>query len=169
MEEPQSVIQALIKHRHITAHPIALAGDLLEFPGHRFPGGGMTVIELQGVRPAGEVRILAMRQDDFALLGRDPDIVLRLLIEHGRRPGHKVLRVLLDPGMIQPRVIRDIIEHQLLPALRKPLAQATQCRRVSQIRLHLITSNGKTGAADIRLAQIRQGLLEFQAPMRVLA
>ena len=51
------------QHRHIAADAVALAGDLLEFPDHRLLGGGIAVIELQGIRPAGKIGIPAISQD----------------------------------------------------------------------------------------------------------
>src|SRR5579872_7243219 len=51
------------QHRHVATDTITLAGNSLEFPAHRLLGGWIAVIELQGVRPAREVRIPAMSQN----------------------------------------------------------------------------------------------------------
>ena len=62
--------------------------------------------------------------------------------------------------MIQPHVVRDKIEHQLQTAFRKPLAQARQRRIASKIRMDLVAGDGKSGAGDVFLAQIRQCFLK---------
>ena len=50
------------KHGHIAAHAVALPCDLQELADHRFLRGRVAVVELQGVRPAREIRIAAVSQ-----------------------------------------------------------------------------------------------------------
>ena len=157
------------EHRHVAAHAVALAGDLQQFPDHGFLRGGVAVVELQGVRPAGEVRIAAMGQEQVPLLPLDPGVVLRLPAQALLRPRDKVLRVALHPGVIQPHVIRDEVEHQLQAAPREPLAQPRQRRVASEVGRDGIGGDRESGAADVRLAQVRQRLLEFPPPLAVLA
>ena len=42
------------------------------------------------------------------------------------RAGDEILGMFFDPGMIEPHVIRDEIEHQSQAALAEPLAQPGQ-------------------------------------------
>ena len=48
------------KHGHIAAYAVALPCDLQELADHRFLHGRVAVVELQGVRPAREIRIAAV-------------------------------------------------------------------------------------------------------------
>ena len=99
---------------------------------HRFLRGRIGVVELQGVGPAGEVGIAAVGQQQIALLALDPGVVLRRprQIEFGA--GDVVLGMVFDPGMVEPRVIGNEIEHQLQAALAEPLAQTGERRVAAQ-------------------------------------
>ena len=67
------------QHRHVAADAVALPGDPHQFADHRFLHGGVGVVELQRVGPAGEIRITAVGQDQIAPLAFDPGVVLRAL------------------------------------------------------------------------------------------
>ena len=41
------------KHGHIAAHAVTLPSDPQQFPDHRLLRGGITVVQLQRIRPAG--------------------------------------------------------------------------------------------------------------------
>ena len=47
------------QHGHVAAQAVALLGDLQEFADHRLLRGGVGVVELHGIGPAGEIRIAA--------------------------------------------------------------------------------------------------------------
>ena len=85
------------EHGHVAAHAVALAGDPQQLADHRLLRGRIAVVELQRVRPAGEVRVPAIGQDQVAPLPLDPRIVLRRLRQVALRPRHEVLRVILRP------------------------------------------------------------------------
>ena len=48
-------------------------------------------------------------------------------------PGDVILGMILDPGMIQPRVVGDEVEHQPQAALAEPLAQPGQGRVAAEV------------------------------------
>ena len=50
------------QHRHVAAQPVAERGRGEQLPAHRLARRGIAVVQLQGVGPAGEVGIPAMRQ-----------------------------------------------------------------------------------------------------------
>ena len=54
------------EHRHVAAHAVALPGDLHQLADHRLLRGRIAVVELQRVRPAGEVRVAAVGQQQVA-------------------------------------------------------------------------------------------------------
>ena len=89
------------EHGHVAAHPVTLSGDLQQLADHRLLRGRIAVVELQRVRPAGEVRVAPIGQDQVAPLPLDPRVVLRRLRQVELGPGDVVLRVVLHPGMIQ--------------------------------------------------------------------
>ena len=70
--------------------------------------------------------------------------------------------MLLDPGMIERRVVGDEVEHQPQPALSQPLAQAGQRGIAAQIAMHGVAGDGETGAGDVFLAQVGQRLLRIR-------
>ena len=57
----------------------------------------------------------------------------------------------------------------LQAALAEPLAQAGQSRVAAEIRVDRVAGDGETRAGDVLLAQVRQRLLEFAAPLRIAA
>ena len=57
------------QHGHVAAHAVALPGDLRQLADHRLLRGGVGVVELQRVGPAGEIRIAAVGQDQIARAG----------------------------------------------------------------------------------------------------
>ena len=75
-----------------------------------------------------------------------------------------MLRVFLGPGMPQPHVIGDEIEHQLEAPL---YAQTCQGRVAAQSFMYRVTGNGEARAGDILVGQVRQRLFEFPSPLRV--
>ena len=73
---------------------------------------GLAVIELQRVGPAGKVRIASVGQQQIAPLALDPGVVLRRAGQVEFRAGDVILGMVLDPGMIQSRVIGNEVQHQ---------------------------------------------------------
>ena len=114
------------QHGHVAAHAVALSGDLHQLADHRFLRGGVGVVELQCVGPAGEIRITAVGQEQIATLAFDPGVVLRSAgqVEFGALD--EIVGMIFDPGMIEPHVIGHEVEHELQAALAEPLAQAGQ-------------------------------------------
>ena len=51
------------EHRHVAAHAVALARDALQLVEQRFLQRGIAVVELQGIGPAGEVRIASVGEN----------------------------------------------------------------------------------------------------------
>src|SRR5262249_38150193 len=109
-----------------------------------------------------------VREEQVALQTFDPRVVARfpLQIEFGSL--NEILRVNLDPGMIQTRVIGDKIEHQSQAALTEPLAQTEQGRISAKLLMNCIACDGETGTRYVFLPKVRQSLPEFFAPLLVL-
>ena len=57
------------QHRHVAANAVALLGDLVQLADHRLLRSRIAVVELQRIRPAGEVRIAAVCQNQVAARG----------------------------------------------------------------------------------------------------
>ena len=114
------------EHRHVAADAVALAGDSHQLADHRLLRVRVGVVELQRVGPAGEIGIAAVGQEQIALLAFDPGVVLRGAAQVELRALDEMLGMILDPGMTEPHVIGDEIEHQLEAALLQPLAQPGQ-------------------------------------------
>ena len=70
----------------------------------------------------GEQQVAVLRLHPVVVLRRAGQIVLAAM--------DKVFGVLLDPGVIESRVVRDKVEHQFQSALVQPLSQTGQ-RRVA--------------------------------------
>ena len=66
-------------------------------------------------------------------------------------------------------MIGDEIEHQPQAALPEPLAQPGQGRIAAEILMHRVAGDREAGAGDVLLAQVRQRLLKFPAPLRIAA
>ena len=100
-----------------------------QFADHRLLHRGIGVVELQGVGPAGKVRIAAVGEQQVAALAFDPGVVLRSAsqIEFGTLD--EEIGMIFDPGMAEPHVIGDEVEHELEAAFAEPFAQACQRRR----------------------------------------
>ena len=54
------------QHRHVAAHAVALPGDPQQLADHRLLRGRVAVVELERVRPAGEVRVAAVGEQQVA-------------------------------------------------------------------------------------------------------
>ena len=55
-----------------------------------------------------------------------------------------ILRVFLDPRMIEPGMVGDEVEHQAQTTLAQPLPQTGQRRIPAQTRVHGVPGNRKT-------------------------
>src|SRR3954471_17276428 len=75
--------------------------------------------------------------------------------------------MLLNPRMILCHMVWHKVEHQFHTALLEPLAETGQCGLASQRGRDGIPGNRKSRAADVLLAQVRQGILEFPAPFGI--
>ena len=65
------------QHGHVAADAVALSGNLHQRRDHRLLGGGIRVVELQRVGPAGEVRIAPVSEHAPAMRALEPRVVLR--------------------------------------------------------------------------------------------
>ena len=97
---------------HVAAYSVALSGDLQQLSDHCLLRGWIAVIELQGIRPAWEVRVPTMREEQVALHLLDQSIVLRRARQFELGPSDVILGVVLHPGMIERGVVGDEVEHQ---------------------------------------------------------
>ncbi len=155
------------EHRHVASHTIALTGDLHQLADHRFLRGGIRVVELQGVGPSGEIRIAAIGEKKISCLAFHPGVIKRCAGKIQFRAGDEILGMFLHPRMIQPHVIRDKIEHQSQPAVAKPGTKASEGGIAPETLVNLIASDRETRAGDVLLAQVRQGLPKFAAPLGI--
>ncbi len=96
-------------------------------------GGGVAVVELEGVRPAGEEGVAPVSQEQITPGALDPGVVLRGPGQVELGPGDIVLRVILGPGMIQGGVIRYEVEHQPEAPPPQPFPQSGQRRISSEV------------------------------------
>ena len=127
--------------------------------------GGVAVVELERIRPSGQIGVPAVRQEHLAALALDPDVVLRGARQLELRAGEVVLGVVLDPGMIEGGVVGDEVEHQAQSARPQTLAKAGERCVSAQVGMHRVTGDGKPGTRDVLLSQVRQRLLEFAPPV----
>ena len=75
--------------------------------------------------------------------------------------------MVLDPGVIQRRVVGDEVEHQPQTAVSEPLAEPGESGISAQGRMHRVAGDGEPGAGDVLLAQVGQGLLELSPPLGI--
>ena len=155
------------EHGHVAADAVALPGDLQELRDHRLLSGRMTVVKLQCVRPAVEVRVPAMGEQQVAPRPLHARVVLWRSRQIRFCPGDVVLGVVLHPGVIQAGVVGDEVEHQPQAPCPEPLAQAGQRRISSEVGMHGVAGDREAGSGDVLLAQVRQRLLELSAPLAI--
>ena len=120
------------------------------------------IVELQRVRPAGEIGIAPMGQDARTLIGLDPPV-----IAGGRRQiGLAALDIEIgmgpDPGMIERRVVGHEIEHQPQAARGEPGAEAGQRRLPAQMPHRPRRRRWRSPIRDIVLGQIGQRRLAIR-------
>ena len=152
------------QHRHVAAHAVALPGDRRQLRHQRRLQRRIGIVELQRVRPAGEVGIAPMGQDPRSLLRLGPPVIAG----GGRQVGLAALDVEIgmgpDPGMIERRVVGHEVEHQPQAALGEPGAEARERRRPAQRFIDLVAGDGEARSRDIVFGQIGQRRLELGAP-----
>src|SRR3989442_760622 len=126
----------------------------------------MTIIQLQGVRPAREIRIPAMRQNYWSGGSFDSAKVLGRLGMFRWRSVNEILRMRFDPRVIQGHVIGNKIEQKSQPMLLKALTKLRQGIGCAEIRVQTISPNGKGRPTDIGIGKIRQRCLVLFSPVR---
>ena len=126
------------QHRHVAAHPVALPGNPQQLVEHRVLGGRVAVVELERIRPAGEVRVAPVGEQPIAAAPLDPGIVVRGTGQVEFRADDIILRVVLDPGVIGRRVVGDEVEHQLQAAVAEAVAKPCECLVASKGRMRRI-------------------------------
>ena len=156
------------EHGHVAAHAVALPGDPQQLADHRLLRGRIAVVELQRVRPAGEVRVAAVGQDATAPWAIDPAVVLRARARAAPRcrgrSSRGAPRPRGDPGPCGWGRSRACSRRPRAP---EPLAQPGQRRIAAQTGVHRVAGDREPGAGDVLLAQVRQRLLELPAPLGV--
>ena len=155
------------EHGHVAAHPVALPGDPHELADHRLLRRRVAVVELQRVRPAWEVGVAPVRQDQIASLPLDPGVVLGLARELRLAGADEILGMILHPGVIRGHVVGDEVEHQPQPARGEALAQSGERRVAAEVAMHRVAADGEARPGDVLLAQVRQRLLELPTPFGI--
>ena len=155
------------QHRHVAPHAITLLRDFQQLADHRLLCGRVTVVELQRVRPASKVRVASVRQDQLATLRLQPYVVRRRPRQLLLRAANVVVRVLLNPRVIQRGVVWNKIQHQLQATFPQPLPHPGQRGRPAETFVDRVPGNRKARAWNIRVSQIRQSILKFLSPFRI--
>src|SRR5260221_211331 len=96
------------EHRHIATHAVAATGDGFQFFNHGGARSWIGVIELGGVSPRREKRVLALSdpaRPENRVLAKRARLLFRALDES--------LRGFLQPRMVKPGVVRDKIQNEL--------------------------------------------------------
>ena len=100
------------QHRHVAAHAVALPSDRRQLRHMGRLQGRVGVVQLQRVRPAGEIGIAPMGQDARTLIGVDPAIVLRLSGESLLAALDVEIGMRLRPRMIERGMVGHEVEHE---------------------------------------------------------
>src|SRR5262245_10937978 len=93
------------QHGHIAAHSVATAGNGLQLLDHCSVSGRVAVIELHGVSPGEEIRVLAVRQPTRARCGLLHESFLGFGFTR-----NKQVRSSLNPGVIEADVVGYEVE-----------------------------------------------------------
>jgi hypothetical protein len=83
--------------------------------------------------------------------------------------GDVVLGMLVDPGVIETRVIGNEIEHQANAACPQSATQASQCPVAAESFVCGVAGDGKSGPGDVLFSEIGQRVLELATPLGVAA
>ena len=75
--------------------------------------------------------------------------------------------MLLDPRMIERRVVGHEVEHQPQAALRSRSRSRASAASPPRSAMHGVAGDREPGTGDVLLAQVRQRLLELPPPLRV--
>src|SRR5262249_23933826 len=102
-----------------------------------------------------------------ASLALDPRKIPRRSSQISLVTGDEMLRVFFHPGVIEPHMVGDKIEHQSQAALTQSFAQPEKRLISPKFFVHGISGDRKTRAGDVFLSQVRQRLLELTAPLRI--
>ncbi len=86
------------QHRHVAADSSALSGNPNQFTDHRLLQGGVGIVELERIRPAGEIRTPAIGQDQIATRAFDPRVILRSPGEVMFCSRNEIVRMIFDPS-----------------------------------------------------------------------
>ena len=132
-----------------------MPGDSLQLADHRLLQFRVAVVELQRIGPAVKVRIAAVGQHQRPVFRLHAAVVLRRARQISLAAMDKVIRMLVDPGVIRGHVVRDEVEHQLQSALLQPLAQTRERRIPAQIAMHGVVLDSEPGAGDVFFLEVR--------------
>ncbi len=108
-----------------------------------------------------------MGQDESALASLNLPVIVGLPVQVGFAPLDVELGVLLNPGMIQGRVVGDEVHDELKPPGSQALFQAEEVRLLAEIPVQGVTRHRKGRAADVGLGKIGERCLEFLQPLGV--
>ena len=82
------------------------------FHAMAYDSGGIGIVKLQRIRPAGEIRIAAISQQQVARPALRPGVILRRAGEIEFVSPDKILGMVFDPGVTEAHMVRDEVEDQ---------------------------------------------------------
>jgi hypothetical protein len=146
------------QHRHIATDAIALACDPLELANQGVLQRRIPVIQLQGVGPAGEVRIAAVGEDALQLA------VSAVIWVAGECPTHRRWSEFIH-AVVRAMWFgtKSMISRSLL--LRRLRRRARG--RAAEIGVDVGVTHGETRTGDVALLEIRENALVFRQPLGV--
>ena len=125
------------QHRHVAAHAVALRGDRAERLDHGGPQVGREGVQLHDVRPRGEVRVAAVREDAAADSHERRRIALQVVVA----AAHEVLGMRVRPRVVGGDVVRHEVEDQSEAALRQRRARRGEPVRPAEVRVDPVVAD----------------------------
>jgi len=145
------------EHGHVTAHAVALAGDLAKRLDGGAPQPRVECVELQHVLPRREVRIAPARKD----LAVRPVKLTGGAGKVGGGPADKIVRVRKDPRVVRGDVVWDKVQEQAQTPRGQRLSRRCQSLRSSQMRVDDIPPHAIRRAHHVVRREVGQGAAEF--------
>src|SRR6516162_6678097 len=152
------------KHRHVATYAVALAGYVPQSCDHCLSQPRLKSIELQHIRPCGEIGVPAASVDSLMYL----NVRRWVLTDIFGSPLNEVLRMLVDPGVIRRYVVGHKIEDETHAALSKFPAGDSQSLPASQMLIHCVASHAIGGAHVVFGVKIGKRPMEIGHEIRVL-
>ena len=152
------------EHRHVAADAVALGCEGPERRRHGVSEAGREGVELDDVRPGGEVRVAAVRDDDVA----DADERRRLALEVRLVAPDEVLRVVSQPRMVGRDMVGNEVEDQPEPVPGERLAGDRQPLGAAEASVRDVVADAVRRADDVGRREVGQGTPEALEERRVL-